>query len=148
MKDLSRALAICGVLVASALGCAVQPAGGEGTPEGRLEPTSQASAAAVSGLCTNATFSASPTSPQAAGTAVTVTGRALTCTTPEYEFWMQSPWRRLRKLVQSYSQSALLTTPNAYAWDTTTAVTGIYNLEVWVKDSTSTTTTYDTWKRA
>ncbi len=93
--------------------------------------------------CTMATLSATPASPQTAGTAVTLNAGTSGCTSPQYEFWMLPPgggWT----LVQSYAASALLTTPSAYAWNTTGALAGVYQFEVWIKDSTS-SARLDTW---
>src|SRR6266498_2828809 len=86
--------------------------------------------------CTNATLLAAPPSPQAPGTAVTLTGGA-TCPAPgEFRFWILPPggvWTILR----DYSPTT------TYSWDTTGRALGSYGLEVDARNQGS-TNTYET----
>ena len=88
------------------------------------------------GGCISATLTPSPTSPQPAGTAVTLAGSA-TCTgTPQYRFWMRAPggtWT----IVQDYSASA------TFNWNSSGWTAGTYSFEVDVRN-TGSTATYET----
>jgi hypothetical protein len=81
--------------------------------------------------CTGETLTATPPSPQTAGTPETLTASGVTnCTNPLYRFWMRPPggsWTVLR----NYSSS------NTFNWTSDTLV-GTYGLEVDVKSSAST----------
>ena len=81
--------------------------------------------------CSGATLTATPTSPQVAGTPETLTASGVTaCASPLYKFWMRPPggsWTLLRDYASS----------NTFSWTSDTAV-GIYSLEVDVKNATST----------
>jgi len=91
------------------------------------------------GPCTAATISSSPTSPQAAGTSVTITGTA-TCpagTTAEYRFVTRGPdmvWRQAR------GWSSSLT----YSWDTTSVQDGRHTFYFYARDQ-GTATAYDAY---
>src|SRR4029077_5084157 len=81
--------------------------------------------------CASVTASASPASPQAHGTAVTLSASASGCANPQYEFWILPPggaWT----IVQAYSSSA------TFNWSTTGDPAGSYMWTVWVRDATST----------
>jgi hypothetical protein len=70
-------------------------------------------------------LSASPSSPQANGTPITLTGTATCPGTATYRFWVRAPggsWQ----IVRDYS------TTNMFAW--TPATAGTYYLEVDVRD--------------
>jgi len=88
---------------------------------------------AAGGFCTAATLSASPASPSAAGTTVTLTGGA-TCpggSTPEYRFVSRGPdglWRTAR----GWSSSS------TYAWATSGAATGTYTFYFYARVTGST----------
>ena len=81
--------------------------------------------------CTGVTLTATPSSPQVAGTPETLTASGVTsCTNPLYRFWMRPPggaWT----VLQNYGASS------TYNWTADTAV-GTYGLEVDVKSSSST----------
>ena len=64
------------------------------------------------GTCTSGTISASPASPQTAGTPVTVTATANDCTSPRYEFWELPPPGVTWHIVGAYG------TGNTFAWST------------------------------
>ncbi len=84
------------------------------------------------GVCTNAGFATSVSSPEPAGTLVTLTSSSASCVTPLYQFvdvalsgssgWVVAqPW-----------------SPNpTYVWDTSTAILGDYLWEIWVRDASS-----------
>jgi hypothetical protein len=78
--------------------------------------------------CTSVTASATPPSPSAAGTAVTITGAAVGCSNPLYQFWMLAPGSSTWALIQPYWPSA------SFSWDTTGKPAGIYRFSVWVRD--------------
>jgi N-acetylmuramoyl-L-alanine amidase/Fibronectin type III domain len=85
--------------------------------------------------CTSAALSASPMSPQAAGTKVTFTASSTGCAAPQYQFWRQMPsgsW----SLVQGYGTGATFT------WDSTGAAPGTYSFAVWAAAAGS-PNTYD-----
>lgn len=85
--------------------------------------------------CTDGTVGASPASPQAAGTSVTLTAGSSTCSSPLYQFYEQAPggsWT----VAQAWSSTA------TYQFSNSTA--GTYNFEVWIKDSSS-SAAYDTY---
>jgi hypothetical protein len=81
--------------------------------------------------CTSVTASAAPASPQAAGTAVTITAGASGCSNPRYTFWILPPggsWT----IALANSSTAI------FNWNTTGLVAGTYSYSVWVRDVTST----------
>ena len=82
--------------------------------------------------CTAVTATASPPSPSAPGTQVTITGVG-TCpdASPLYEFWMQPAGSSTWQLLQGYSTSA------TYDWNSTGAAPGTVYFGVWVKDAGS-----------
>jgi len=82
------------------------------------------------GTCTSVTMTATPASPQKAGTSVTFNAAATGCSSPVYQFWIQAPggpWT----IVQAYSSSA------SYTWNTTGLATGTYLLDVYAKQTGS-----------
>ena len=86
--------------------------------------------------CPGITASASPGSPQDAGTAVTVTASASGCPNARFEFWTMSPggsWT----IAQAWSATSTFT------WNTTPPA-GIYKYSVWVRDRSS-GAAYDTY---
>ncbi|HEY8088335.1 MAG TPA: hypothetical protein VIF09_10835 [Polyangiaceae bacterium] len=90
--------------------------------------------------CDSGGLGASPSSPVVAGTPVTLTGSSATCSSPLYEFWELAPggatgWT----IVQPFGASS------SYAWNTSGLAAGDYSWEVWMKDSSSSTTSYDTY---
>jgi alpha-tubulin suppressor-like RCC1 family protein len=87
--------------------------------------------------CSGGTLSSSPTSPQAAGTTVTLNASSSSCNNPQYQYWVLPPGG-------SWTVLQPWTTSTSFAWDTTSLASGGYQLEVWVKDASSTTTSYDT----
>ncbi len=79
--------------------------------------------------CSAAGLAASPPSPQAHGTLITLTGSAACPGTPTYRFWIRAPggaWR----IVRDYSTS------NTFSW--TPATAGTYALEVDVRNQGAT----------
>jgi PKD repeat protein len=82
--------------------------------------------------CTSvtATPAPSPASPQAAGTAITISGSAAGCTNPRYQFWVLAPggtWT----IGQAYSNSA------TFNWVTTGKAAGAYYISIWARDAGS-----------
>jgi spore germination protein YaaH len=80
--------------------------------------------------CTSVTASATPASPQTAGTAVTITASASGCANPRYEFWIQAPggsWT----IMQPYSSAA------SFSWNTSGLDAGSYKYSVWARDASS-----------
>jgi hypothetical protein len=80
--------------------------------------------------CSSVTESASPASPAAPGTSVTLSAVAAGCPNPTYEFWIQPPggaWQ----IVQAYSAAS------SYTWNTSGLGPGTYLLDVWVRNSGS-----------
>src|SRR5216683_3622962 len=75
--------------------------------------------------------SAAPTSPAAAGTAVTWTPAASGCPNPQYQFWILAPGSGAWTVAQAYSTSA------AFNWNTTAKAIGAYAFSVWVRDTSS-----------
>lgn len=80
--------------------------------------------------CRNATVSASLTSPQPAGTSVTVTASSGTCARPQYRFWLRTPagtWFE----GQDYSSAT------TWTWNTAGAAPGNYEFGVWARNQSS-----------
>jgi hypothetical protein len=82
--------------------------------------------------CTTPTASASPASPQAAGTQVAITGGA-TCPSanPVYKFWAQWQGYSTWQWLQGYS------TTTVYNWNSTGAAAGTESFGVWARDAKS-----------
>jgi hypothetical protein len=81
--------------------------------------------------CTSVTWNPpSPTSPQAPGAQVTLSGTAAGCSNPTYEFWVQAPGGQWT-ILQGFSTSS------SYAWNTTGLATGTYLFDIWVRQSGS-----------
>jgi hypothetical protein len=87
--------------------------------------------------CVSARLTASPSSPAAQGTTVTLTGSTQGCNNPLYQFWIKTPTTGFH-IVRGYSTSA------TYSWHTTSLRSGGYQLGVRVKDRL-TTHPYDTY---
>jgi hypothetical protein len=87
--------------------------------------------------CATATLSSPQSSPQAAGTPVTLNASSTACASPLYAYWMLSPGG-------TYTQLQSWTTSTSFAWDTSSLPNGAYQLEIWAKDASSSTTSYDT----
>jgi hypothetical protein len=85
--------------------------------------------------CTSAALSASPSSPQAAGTQVTFSATSAGCVSARYEFWGRPPGGQWI-LLQPASSAA------TYTWNTTGSPSGTYNFAVW---ATATGNDYDTY---
>jgi len=83
--------------------------------------------------CTSVTESASPGSPQAAGTTVTFTAAASGCPHPLYQFWILAPGHAWQ-VVQAYSSTA------TFSWTTSGLTPGSYLYTVWARDASSTGT--------
>ena len=87
--------------------------------------------------CAGVTVTASPASPQAAGTTVTISANASGCPNPRFEFWTMAPggaWT----IVQGYSSNATFT------WNTVGKAAGTYRYSVWARDASS-SAAYDTY---
>jgi hypothetical protein len=87
--------------------------------------------------CTWASISASPGPPSSAGTTVIFTGVAGSCPYPRYEFWALWQGSSTWQLLQAYSPN------NLYVWDSTGAPPGFEYFGVWVKDASSSTSSFD-----
>jgi hypothetical protein len=93
--------------------------------------------------CTVGTLTASPASPSAPGTPITITANGGACAsglsteTPEYQFWIKPPGGTLT-MVQSYSPT------NTYNWSGQVTL-GTYTLEVLVRGSTETAKAWDAY---
>ncbi|OLC67131.1 MAG: hypothetical protein AUH69_05285 [Actinobacteria bacterium 13_1_40CM_4_65_12] len=86
---------------------------------------------ASSTTCATVTETATPASPQSAGTAVKFAAGATGCPNPTYQFWLQAPgggW----SVAQAYSAS------NTWNWSTSGLGAGTYTLDVYARDATST----------
>jgi hypothetical protein len=91
------------------------------------------------GTCGGGAISATPSSPQNLGAQVIVSGSADECGSPLYQFWVLAPGGQTAwTIVQPWSAAS------TYAWDTSTDTSGTYLLDVWAKDASSQTATYDT----
>ena len=82
--------------------------------------------------CTSASISAAPASPQVPGTAITFTGTSTACSAPTYEFWILQPNATAWTIAKPYS------TGTTFAWNTTGLAPGLYQLEVWARQTGST----------
>ena len=81
--------------------------------------------------CTTPTVTTNPTSPVETGSMVTFTAGTGTCPQPQFEFWMQPSGSTTWQLLQAYSSKS------TYAWNTTGALNGTEQFEVWVRDAFS-----------
>jgi len=81
--------------------------------------------------CPAVSARATPTSPSAAGTPVTITGGAPGCPNPQYQMWILYPKSVTWRLARPYSSSA------DFIWDTTGQPAGAYRVSVWVQDAGS-----------
>jgi PQQ enzyme repeat len=88
--------------------------------------------------CTSASISASPASPQAAGTTITFTAGSTDCTAPRYEFWKLPPPGTAWSVTQPYG------TATTFSWNTTGLAPGPYRIGVWARQNGS-TSSYDSY---
>lgn len=96
--------------------------------------TSYTLTAAPVASCASVTAAAAPTSPQAAGTSITITATAGTCTHSTgqlYQFWYLGQGSSTWQMVQGYSTS------NTFTWNSTGALAGNHVFSVWIRDSAS-----------
>jgi photosystem II stability/assembly factor-like uncharacterized protein len=77
--------------------------------------------------CSAVTLSAAPTSPQAPGTSVVLTGTATCPGTASYRFWVRTP-------AGAWSIMRVYSTTNTFTWNTTGLAAGSYGLEVDVRN--------------
>jgi hypothetical protein len=82
--------------------------------------------------CASSGLAASPPSPQARGTMVTLTGSSTGCNNPRYRFWIYTHVRPHWSSFGPYSAS------NTKVWNTTGYAPGTYKIGVWVRNSNST----------
>jgi hypothetical protein len=91
--------------------------------------------------CSLTSLGADKTSPQVAGTIVTWTATAGTCSgSPQFQFWVQAPsgvWTK----VQSYGA------PNTFTWASPTTA-GTYGIQVWVRNTGANDDLYDNYLSA
>jgi Cysteine-rich secretory protein family len=92
----------------------------------------------VPGTCASVTAAATPPSPSAPGTAVAITGAALGCANPFYQFWLLAPGSTIWTVALAYSSTA------TFNWATTGLAPGLYRLSVWARDAASTGTSTNT----
>lgn len=83
-------------------------------------------------LCLTAHLTASPASPQVAGTAVTLTTAVTNCTGPEFEFWELAPGSTTWVVAQPWTGGGV-GGGQTYNWDTTALAPGAYRFSVWAK---------------
>ena len=75
-----------------------------------------------------------PPSPRASGTQVVFTAsNGSGCTSPRYQFWLQTPGSTTWTDVQPYTSP----NGNVFTWTTTGKAAGTYKISVWVKDLNS-----------
>ena len=89
------------------------------------------------GQCTAAGISASPASPQTAGTSITFTATSTGCGSPSYEFWELPPPGTTWQAVRPYSNAG------TFLWNTSGA-SGPYRIGVWARQAGS-PTSYDSY---
>jgi len=78
----------------------------------------------VPNTCTAVTWNTPvPTSPQAPGVQVTLSGSASGCPSPTYEFWVQAPGGQWT-ILQGFSSTS------TYTWNTTGLATGTYLFDI------------------
>jgi spore germination protein YaaH len=80
-------------------------------------------------VCSTLSASASPASPQAVGTSVTLAALAGNCPNPFYQFWVLPPGGNAYQLAQAYSSNA------SYTWSTSGIVPGTYRFSIWARDA-------------
>ncbi len=83
------------------------------------------------GPCTSAGISASPASPQAPGTAITVSATSTGCAAPSYEFWLLPPPGTSWSVAQPFGPGT------TFSWTTTGLATGPYRVGVWARQNGS-----------
>ena len=88
--------------------------------------------------CTSVSLASSPASPQAPGTAVTLSAGASGCTAPTYEFWLLPPPGAAWSVAQQYGTGA------SFGWNTAGLAPGAYRVGVWARQSGS-PSAYDTY---
>ncbi len=88
------------------------------------------------GTCTAAGISASPASPQAAGS-ITFTASSTGCGAPQYEFWELSPSSSTWQMVRPYGSGT------TFVWNSTGG-SGPYRFGVWARQA-GLTSTYDSY---
>ena len=98
---------------------------------GSLSASTTVSLSVNLATCTSVGATPSPSSPQNAGTPVTITASSARCNSPLYQFWMLAPGASNWTLVQAYSSST------TYNWSTLGVSNGAYLFEVWSKDASS-----------
>jgi hypothetical protein len=81
--------------------------------------------------CSSVTDSASPPSPSAVGTTITITAVAAGCPNPQYEFWILAPGASSYSNLQPYSGTA------SASWLTGGLAPGTYRINVWVHDTSN-----------
>jgi hypothetical protein len=81
--------------------------------------------------CASVTASATPASTSPSGPAVTLTGSAVGCPNPRYQFWVLAPGSGSWQIAQPFSASA------TFAWTTTGLPAGTYHYSVWARDASS-----------
>jgi len=89
-------------------------------------------------VCTGVTASELPTSPQLSGTGIGITGNATGCPSPLYELFVLYPNSQTWLLARGYASSP------TYNWTTSGLAPGVYNYQVWARDSSSPGTTQTT----
>src|SRR2546428_122300 len=88
---------------------------------------------ASSTTCATVTETATPASPQSAGTAVKFAAGATGCPNPTYQFWLQAPGG-----VWTAAQADRAN--NTWGWSTSGLATGTYTIDVYARDASSTAT--------
>ena len=124
------------VLLVMALGLTAACGPSDDASSSPPEPTRTTRAALDPGPCGTATLTASPSGQQLPGTQVTLTAGSTGCPNPLYEFWVLPPGG-------SWTIIGAYATSSTFTWDTTALAPGNYELGVWAKDTSSTTSTYD-----
>ena len=81
--------------------------------------------------CPSVAVTASPAAAAMPGIPVTITAAAPGCPNPQYEFWILAPGATAYTPAQPYGSSGALD------WNTTGLATGIYRIDVWVRDNSS-----------
>jgi hypothetical protein len=90
------------------------------------------------GMCTSATISAAPASPQLSGTSITFTATAIGCNSPSFEFWELPAGSSTWIVVRAFAAG------NTFVWNTTGLSNGPYRLGVWVLQNGS-SNSYDSY---
>ena len=81
--------------------------------------------------CSGVSATTAPATAAMKGMSVTLTASAPSCPTPLYEYWILPPGGTMYTLARSYSSDP------AFAWSTTGLKTGVYRINVWVRDNSS-----------